>query len=228
MRFLITSSCLLLLCVGLTVASPAVTAQVETIRIHVPEGYDEVTFDRSRVTREELLHWLTISPIISQNNYYLVPEDPISCDATDPVDIPCGRGRIRYVGANAKHTQDRIRERLGRLDARQFPSEFELIVSWLRTVQRYGLWRNQKQIDYFEQHDIGSLEMPYEPLGLSTKTACSAEIKHIRESLNPSQTVEIVWHDCKTALGKRPAKEWADIRKKPGTLLSRLMVFTSA
>jgi hypothetical protein len=224
MQFPTTFRYLLLLLVGLTVTGQALLAEEKTIRINVPEGYDEVSYDPGRVTRQELDHWLLLSPVISQNNYFLVPEDPNTCAHTDPTYIPCENDMRTYISANAKHSQDRIRRRLDRLDATQFPPEFESVVSWFRTVQSFGLWRNQQQIDYFETHDIASLERPYEPAGLATRTVCSAVVKQIRESLDPDDAAHIVftdWHNCTwngvtKQIGPYPQNAWDAAMKAHG------------
>jgi hypothetical protein len=54
------------LCVG--------ASYVKILTLRVPEGHDDIFYDASRVNVKDLKHWLTLSPVLSQNDNFLYPE----------------------------------------------------------------------------------------------------------------------------------------------------------
>jgi hypothetical protein len=210
--------------ISLTALSQALWSEAKTIRIKVPEGYDEITYDASRVNLQNLNRWVTLSPVLSQNNGYLVPEDPLLCDIKDPAYTGCGREQVWLNINNAKHSQQKIQERLERLNREQFPPEFAPIVSYFRAVQSFALWRNQQEINYFETRNIASIEKAYTPLGLDAKVSCVGVLEQIRNSSNQLRAWNLVvndWHNCMwqeftKATGEYPQQAWDTALKVQG------------
>lgn len=209
---------------GLIGLCQALLSQEKTIKLKVPEGYDEITYDASQTTPQELDYWLTLSPVISQNNGYLVPENPLLCNIDDRAYTGCGHEQVSLNRGNAKRNQEKIQERLERLSVTQFPSEFEPIVSYFRAVQAFGLWRNQQEIDYFENRNFDSLGKPYESLGIDPKVACSGVLQRIRTLSDPARAWNLVvndwqncmWREAVKAIGEYPKQAWDAALKAKG------------
>lgn len=190
---------------------------MKTLIVPVPEGHDEVTYDASRIHLSELQQWLTLSPILSENNGLLVPQNVLSCDITDPRYKHCGNEWSIWLNAgNASATQERIRERLERLQTEQFPSDFSPIVDYFRAVQSFALWINQQEITFFDTRDVSLLESKYPTLNIDTKTACAKELDAIRKSSDEITEWKLVvfeWHNCvwkqfRARVGGYPQAAW--------------------
>ena len=209
--------------VGLTCFCQALQGQDKTIRINVPEGYDEITYDTSRVSQQDLDHWLTLSPVLSQNTNYLIPEDISWCPVYDHAYVGCGREHV-FNQNNAELSQDRIRARLKRLNAKEFPPEFQSIVSYFRAVQSFYLWRNQQEIDYAESRSVEKLERAYAPLNIDPKGSCSDVLQQIRASSDPLSAWHLmlyewgncVWRGAVKSIGQYPQQTWNDALNKLG------------
>ncbi len=204
--------------------SQAAWSETKTIRIRVPEGYDEITYDVSRISRHDLDHWLTLSPVLSQNTFYLFPENPQQCHSEDPAYVGCGREQVGLNRSNAKLNQEKIQARLKRLEVKQFPPDFATVVSYFHAVQSFGLWRNQQEIAYFETRKAESLERDYAPLGLHPKVSCAGVLQQIRTSLNPLSVWHSVvfdwdnctWRQARKSLGEYPQQAWDTALKLEG------------
>jgi hypothetical protein len=218
-----------LLLLAATAFSVVAASSIETIRIRVPEGYDEVTYDASRVKPEDLKQWLTLSPVLSQNTNYLVPENVSLCIIDDPGYTGCGREQTTLNIANARHGQERIRKRLKALSKAEFPSEFAPIVDYFRAVQSFALWQNQQEIAYFETKDISFLQRRYETI--DPKISCAGVldlIRRIQDQKTARNAVRFQWENCmseqvRMKLGGYPQEVWNSALSKRG-IRERLVV----
>jgi hypothetical protein len=197
---------------------------IKTLSIRVPEGHDDVTYDADRVRLEDLKHWLTLSPVLSQNNNVLYPEEISACYVDDPAYEPCAGHSIWLNAANAAHSQQRIRDRLSRLKRDGFQPDFWPIIDYLRTVQSFGLWVNQQQIEFFRTKSVPLLESKYPALHINPKASCSTELDSIRKSTDEISEWSLVifeWHNCvwkqfTAAAGSYPQAVWEGALKSRG------------
>jgi hypothetical protein len=202
---------------GLTLICQALWSQEKTIQIKVPEGYDEITYDASQVSRQDLDRWFTLSPVLSQNTNYLVPEDSLMCPVDDKAYVGCGREQVRLNHNNAERNQDKIRTRLQHLNTKELPPEFDPIIAYFRAVQSFALWRNQHEIDYAETRDVGTLERSYSPLALDPKLSCAGVLQQVRTSDDPLSAWHLVmydWQNCmwraaSKSIGGYPQQAWS-------------------
>ena len=191
-------------------------AQGETLKIKVPEGIDEITFDPKTVSADELKEWLVLSPVLSQNNDYLVPEYLDACNApANPDGTPCTWRDDAFNAANARRNIDRIRRRMERLAAARLPEELEPVRKYFAKVQALGLWRNERVLEFMRTGDISELADRYGALDL--KAACAPDLQRIRQTpdqraaLKPALTpwANCVWFHVRDAdIGEYPERVW--------------------
>ena len=210
---------------GLAAACSCLAASdVKTLTIQVPEGHDEVTYDASRVSPEDLKHWLTLSPVLSQNTNLLVTESVLSCYVDDPAYQPCDPNPLILNASNAAHTQRRIGNRLDRLIHEQFPPDFQPIVNYFKAVQSFGLWTNEREIEFFRTKKVSSLENKYPSLKLDPEASCSSELDAIRKSTDEMSQWKLAlfqWDTCMlkqftAARGSYPQALWDDALRSRG------------
>ena len=197
-------------------ADPAYLAKQDltTIRVPVPEGVDEIRYAPGRVTLKDLRHWLTLSPILSQNTYFFAPETITQCDVQDPMYTGCGVEQITLNVPNAEHGLERIRIRLEGLKPQSFPSGLSKIVDYFRRIQLCALWCNQHQILFFKTRDVSMLEASYE--GAVPEKSCPDLLKRIDRVTDKSTAWGLVRHDwfnCvwtqfNKSIGDYPIGEW--------------------
>ena len=200
-------------------------SNIRTLTLRVPEGHDDITYDADRVSVNDLNHWLTLSPVLSQNTGLLVPEGVVSCDNQDSAYTNCGpKWSIWLNTSNATHNQERIQSRLVRLNHEEFPSDFRPIVDYFKAVQSFGLWLNQREIEFFRKRNLSLLEDEYPALHLDSKVTCSSELDAIRKSTDEISEWKLVifqWHNClwkqfTAATGGYPQAVWDQALKSRG------------
>lgn len=212
--------------------SHVVASNIKTVNIRVPEGHDEITYDADRVSLGDLKHWLTLSPVLSQNSDLLVPENVLSCYSQDAAYTNCGpRWSIWLNISNAMHTQEKIKDRLNRLNHEEFPPDFRPIVDYFRAVQSFGLWLNREEIEFFQTKNVSLLEKKYPALNLNPGSSCSSELDAVRKSTDEISEWKLVvfqWHNCMwkqftAARGSYPQAVWDEALKSRG-IRERLVV----
>jgi hypothetical protein len=206
-------------------------AQGETLKIKVPEGVDEITFDAKTVSADELKEWLVLSPVLSQNNDYLVPEYLDACNApANPDGTPCTYSDDAFNAANARRNIDRIRRRIERLTAARLPRELEPVRKYFAKVQALGLWRTERVLEFMRTGDISNLEGRYGSVDL--KAACAQVLQGIRQAPDQGAALELVrtpWTNCAwfhvrdADIGEYPERMWNSFLASKG-VRERLIV----
>ena len=214
----------ILLVLAAAACSCLAVTDVTTLRIRVPEGHDEITYDASSVRAQDLKHWLMLSPVLSQNNDLLVPESVLSCYSDDPAYEHCDPNSLLLNPSNAAHTQQRIQNRLSRLGRGKFPQDFLPIIDYFKAVQSIGLWLNQQEIEFFKTRNVSVLAKKYPSLNLEPKASCSRELEAIRSStdeIGQGKLVLVDWHNCMwkqftAARGSYPQAVWDQALRSRG------------
>jgi len=85
----------LLLAAALAMTATAAMASAATINIPTADGVDKVSYDSSRLKREDVTRWMQLSPHVIDSNYYLVPETLELCLDGSSDYLPCGSRDIQ-------------------------------------------------------------------------------------------------------------------------------------
>ena len=199
------------------------TAQLKTITI----GDDyTVTFDPSRVSQAELMHWLRLSPTPDVVSNYLFPRSLDTCIEEDATPKKAGNestaldyqdcDKHRDVPSvhNAKVNIAIAEKVLHDLDT--YPSDLSEVVAYARRFQEFGVWINQSMLEYLETGNASSLEESYGDIDL--RGACSHIVAQVRNAKSTKEGWRIVkydWQNCvlgaaRKGLGEYPQKAWDD------------------
>ncbi len=188
--------------------------QAETIRIPARIGTDEVTFDPSRVSALDVRRWIQLSPIVGGDNGYLIPENIELCYSNDPRYEGCGKEQEGVNVHNAQLNIDKIQKRIRTLDTYHYPADLEKVVSYVRSIQSFGLWRNTQLIAFERRGDLSVLESPLG--GINPKLSCGPVLDRIAKAKSHSEASHIArfdWSNCVTEaqrekIGEYPRDEW--------------------
>jgi hypothetical protein len=204
----------------ITCAASVCVAQVTSIRIPLAGDVDKVTFDSSNVSPDDVNRWMQLSPNVGNYNEYLIPEILDMCFSDDPRYQGCVAGRAGeedHVNVhNAQLNIDRIRRRISELEPSRYPAGLYEIVSYVRKIQLFGLWREEAKFTFIKAEDISALETPFEEL--DPKSICGLVLNSIRNAKNRSEASHLArfeWSNCVTdaemkRVGPYPQKAWED------------------
>jgi hypothetical protein len=204
----------------ITCAATICEAQVTSIRIPLAGDVAKVTFDSSKVSPDDVGRWMQLSPNVGNYNEYLIPENLDVCFADDARYQGCVAGRAgeehRVNFHNAQLNIERIRRRISELETTRYPAGLFEIVSYVRKIQSFGLWRDEQIFSFLKTEDTSALEIPFEEL--DPKSICSPVLNSIRNAKNRSEASHLArfeWSNCVTdAEMKRvspyPQKAWQD------------------
>ena len=95
--------------------------QAITIRIPLAGDIDEVTFDPSRVSPEEVKRWIQILAECRLLQRLSDSQNVELCDSSDPRYEGCGKTQKQVNFHNAQLNIDKIRERTDHLDPSYYP-----------------------------------------------------------------------------------------------------------
>jgi hypothetical protein len=201
----------------LTIIAAAMLSAMQTFTVSIPGGVDRVTFDPAKASEQDVRRWMQLSPELSPNNDYLVPESLELC-TKDPEYKPCGSHdwRAENFVYNAKINLQRIQRRIQLLDDSAYPEDLGRVVTYLREVQRFWLWRETQRLRFYQTWDISKLEVPYGEI--DPKHQCALVIEKIKAAGGPDAKYRLARHDwwnCvwdlqRVRLGTYPEKEWQE------------------
>jgi hypothetical protein len=185
-----------------------------TIRIRLVMGVDVVTFDPTRTPPREIKRWMQLSPNVGQDNGYLAPENIEQCDASDPRYQGCGKEQQTVNMHNAQLNINKIRKRIGNLDPAHYPTDLSKVVLYVRRLQSFGLWRNNRLVAFERSGKVSALESEFE--GINPKIACSDtlnRIAHAKSHAEASRLARFAWFNCMTQaamkhIGPYPRDAW--------------------
>jgi hypothetical protein len=209
-------------CILLAASMP----QESTIRINLPALVDEVTFNPTTTSADDVRRFMQLSPNVSPFNGYLVPESLESCKADDPRYHGCGVQNGVSLH-NAKLNLENIQKRIQDLSRTDYPPELSAIVAYLKTIQQFAFWRGSQELAYLRTGDVTPLESQFG--GVSPKTSCAKELQGIRVAPDKGTAnkiarfdwVNCVWKAEMDQIGPYPKDAWQTflaahaIREKP-------------
>ena len=204
----------------ITFAASICVSQVTSIRIPLAGDVAKVTFDSSKVSSDDVRRWMQLSPNVGNYNEYLIPENLDMCFADDARYQGCVAGRAGeeyHVNFhNAQLNIERIRSRISELEPSRYPAGLFEIVSYVRKIQSFGLWREEQKFSFLKTEDPSALETPFEEL--DPKSICGPVLNSVRNAKNRSEASHIArfeWSNCVTEaemkrVGPYPQKAWQD------------------
>jgi len=204
----------------ITCSASICVSQVTSIRIPLAGDVNRVTFDSSKVSPDDVRRWMQLSPNVGNYNEYLIPDNLDMCFADDARYQGCVAGRpgeeYRVNFHNAQLNIERIRRRISELEPSRYPAGLFEIVSYVRKIQSFGLWRDEQMFSFLKTEDTSALETPFEEL--DPKSICGPVLKSIRNAKNRSGASHLArfeWSNCVTdaemkRVGPYPQKAWQD------------------
>jgi len=194
--------------------SSRVEAQETTLRFEAWPTIIEVTFNPDQVPTEDLRQWMEVADYISNENGYQVPLWLEQCFKEDPRYAPCGPDEASLNINNAQLNLDKIRTVIANLESKRFPVELSPVVSYLRRIQTFALWRETQRLKFVQTGNLMYLESPFE--NIDPKTACKAVLDQLRNVADKEQASGLarhdwencVWHERMKQIGQYPQKAW--------------------
>ncbi len=188
--------------------------QTITIRIPLAGDIDEVTFDPSRVSPEEVKRWIQFSPNVGSYNGFLIPENVELCDSSDPRYEGCGKTQKQVNFHNAQLNIDKIRERNDHLDPSYYPADLSTVVLYVKRIQMFGLWRDTQLLTFEKRGRLPILGSKFE--GINPKLSCGTILTRIAKAetrQKRSQLARFDWSNCvwdaeKEQIGPFPKEAW--------------------
>lgn len=191
----------------------AALGQQKTANYKEPGGFEQVTYDPSRINRSELDRVMEISPRLSQFNFMAVPEEVELCKSFDPRYRGCGT-KNHFNAHNANLNLASISDRIKRLDPEKYPFELKPVVEYLGKLQTLWLWKEQQKLDFYRTNDLSVLETRNG--SIDPKATCEETISKIRSSTDRAVRFQLVahqWANCvwgaiTAELGPYPIDQW--------------------
>jgi hypothetical protein len=209
--------------VGVIVAISIVAHAQKTIVIQGPGEIDKITYDPKHFSEQEIRHWFRLSPEVAPFNGYLGPEWLEVCDKSNPkyVACPSNFGSPKFV-QNAEVNLQNIKTRIAALTESQFPVELSPVVRYLKSIQRFELWKETQRLKYLKTGRILPLQAAFETI--DPRKECSSEIEAVRTAPNLSEGNNRAWHDWGNCVwraqlqrvGDYPRSDWGRFLKKFG------------
>jgi hypothetical protein len=165
-------------------------AQQGRIQVRLsPEEIDEVTFDPTRVTQEQLRRWILLSKDGPYNEATLSSCMELQADPT-----------------SKRYEQQRASEQklISELDEAKYPPELSEVLRYLRRVRSLWFWIDTQQIRFLQTDNVSSLEQRYDDVDLLE--ACAKPIEKIRVSRNRAEAINAAcfdWNNCVLAAGTK-------------------------
>jgi hypothetical protein len=193
-------------------------------------GTDHISWDSSTITKEELTQWMQLSPVLSHENGFLVPEDLALCISGDSRYQNCARQDInarRFELRNAQVNIDIIASRLSKLKPENYPPELSPVIYYFTAIQTFALQRGRHELEYFKTGSIGVLEQRLD--AVNPAVSCKAEIGRIRDASGrdasgKDERVKLVrfdWENClwfaaRDKIGPYPQDAWKNFLAAKG------------
>jgi len=199
-----------------------IQAQQSTLRVPAGSGYVEFTFDSRKVSREDLEHWIKLSPLVAGENGYYVPEWLELCFADDPRYVNCGQRNQPVNIHNAQLNLEKIRARIDKLQPERFPPELSEVVSYLRRVQSFHLCTETHRLAFLTTGSASELEVTCEDA--DPKISCAPVLQKIRSATNQVEAATLArfeWGTCmlfafRKQFGEYPTGAWDSFRSAFG------------
>jgi hypothetical protein len=185
-------------------------AQETTIRVPLStEEFDEVTFDASRLPRDDVSRWIQLSEDgpFSQaelSGTGLCSTQPPSQGETKQKEIERARDR-----------QSKFRKHISKMDESHYPEELKDIFAYLKRRQSFWLWLDTQELAFFETGDIDLLQTPFEQIDPNSN--CAAVLEGIRHAKDRNAAWHLAcydWHTCmikagEVRIGPYPRDAWS-------------------
>jgi hypothetical protein len=123
--------------IGFAVTISAMAQTNTTIQVPLKSGdfIAVVTFDESRHPAEDVKHWMELSP----QGFYSEPQPPgYLCEWEGTSDF------IPRYRTSIDETTQLIKE----LDPSNYPRELSEVVTYLRRLQSFWLWKNEQELEF--------------------------------------------------------------------------------
>ncbi|MGH9498510.1 MAG: hypothetical protein ACRD3L_05160 [Terriglobales bacterium] len=135
-------------------------ARQETIKLENSTVVDQVTLDSAAVTLDELKHWMELSPILGRGNFMLVPEWIDFCPLHDRRYRNCDDKPDEWNPdlTNAQVNLDAISSRIEKLAPEHYPPELADVVRYIRNLQSYAPWEQQRELSFLKTNDTEVLQ----------------------------------------------------------------------
>lgn len=188
-------------------------------------GVDHISWDSPTISKGELVRWMQLSPVLSSDNGFLVPEDISQCVAEDQRYHHCPHEDFENQPidmGNARVTLDIIAARLSHLTRDDYPQDLSPVVHYFETVQTLAWQRGAHELAFFKTGDIAALEERLDTVDPSI--ACKAQIDQIRSAHDKqmrSKLVRFDWENClwfaaQKQIGPYPEEAWKNFLAAQG------------
>ena len=188
-------------------------------------GVDHISWDSSTITKQELMQWMQLSPVVSRGNGFLVPEDIALCIAGDSRYQNCAQqdsNSRSFEFSNAQVNLGIIRARLAMLEKTDYPQDLSPVVDYFKAVQTVALQRGTHELSYFKTGDIAALEERLDTV--DPAVACKEEIGQIRSAQDKKEQAKLVrfdwenclWHAAQKQIGPYPEEAWKNFLAAQG------------
>ena len=204
---------LLLLCFGLSQFGYA-QAQETTLHFRADPTMIDVTFDRARVSPEDVKRWMQLADFVSSENGYQVPPSLGLCSRDDPRYVGCDTVQEFPDLHNAAVNLDDIRKNIAELDPKRFPADLFPVVLYLRQIQYFALWANTQQLEFLEKGNVSALESVFQRI--EPRMSCGMildQTRGISDKVAAWNLVRHDWYNCvlreeMKQIGPYPHKAW--------------------
>jgi hypothetical protein len=179
-------------------------AQETTLTFPMNGGMVDVTFDAARTPAEDVRRWMQLRDFISNENGYQVPFWLEQCFPDDPRYVPCSGDTPSVNVNNAQLNLDRIRTIITDLDPKRFPSDLSPVVSYLKEIQNFALWKETQRLRFFQTGNATYLESTFGTI--DPKAACNTILDQIRRTTDKEQASNLVRHDWANCVWREEMK----------------------
>jgi len=168
-----------------------------TVRFAFAGIDDEVTFDPARVSAAEVNRWIQLTPHSGPYTLLVTIE---SCVDDHSRYEWCGESRHSRDIHIAELRQKGIRERINDLDPRHYPPELRDVVLYLRHVQSFYLWTENRWLKFLKTDDVSVFESAFDDL--NPKLECGAILDQIRTAKAPEDASRLARFDLDACMSK--------------------------
>ncbi len=151
------------------------------------DGEIIITYDEKLIFRDVLTSYLIVHPVGYSSHYHIPPSLRL-CLIGDPY-YECGTKDLNAANflKNAQVNIDRGKEHIETLSKlTQFP-ELQNLVEHFKSSLEFGVWKNERLLDYYTTWDIKALDQTYHGLGQSD------EVLKVIEKLSVAKDRDIRW-----------------------------------
>lgn len=199
------------------------TAQAAPIEIRnrFLGGEIVIEADDSRISAGDLKRYLVVHPKAYDHSYYISSNLQL-CIKDEPAYKPCGSHDIhaKYFLDNAKHNLELDKQRLAYLhDLNKLP-ELQPLVDHFSSSLRFGIWINERLIEYFQTWNPSALEQNYDNLQIVQETKGVLQKLKVTTDIDSRWGLAMNdWHNAANSLYRKtekdiPAEAWNKFIRK--------------